>query len=143
MKTKETTAVTLQHSNAHLATKEEAKNLDREATQIIKAMKTGWLSLGLVAKRMSETRAYEPLGFRSMHAWMESRFGEQIASAYQSMRAIKALEVIPESKLEKIETRNAQVLVRLPAKERTSDEWIEKAANLPERQLNQNKRECM
>jgi hypothetical protein len=134
-KTQDTTAVTLQHLRPRLATNEEAVGLDREATQIFKEMKRSWLSLGLVMKRVSETQAYEQLGFRSMRAWMESRFAEQVASAYQAMRAVRALEGVPESKLEKIGTRNAQVLVRLPDKERKSDEWIEKAANLPEREL--------
>jgi hypothetical protein len=134
-KTQGSTATTLQHSSPRLATKEEAKNLDREATQIIKAMKRSWLSLGLVMTRMSESRAYEQLGFRSMRAWMESRLGEQMASAYQSMRAVRALEGVSESKLEKIGTRNAQVLVRLPEKERKSDRWIDKAATLPEKEL--------
>src|SRR5579864_97427 len=128
-----TTAGTLQHSRPRLATKEEAAGLDREATQIIKEMKRSWLSLGLVMKRVSETQAYEQLGFRSIRAWTESRLGEQMASAYQSMRALRALEGVPESKLERIGTRNAQVLVRLPEKERKSDQWIEKAAKLPER----------
>ena len=134
-KTQGSTATTLQHSRAHVATKEEAVDLDRKATQIIKEMKRSWLSLGLVMKRVSETQAYEQLGFRSMRAWMESRLGEQMASAYQSMRAVRALEGVPESMLEKIGTRNAQVLVRLPEKERKSDQWIEKAAKLPEREL--------
>lgn len=132
---KGSTATTLQHSRAHLATKEEAKDLDHEAIQIFKEMKRSWLSLGLVMKRVSETQAYEQLGFRSMRAWMGSRFGEQMASAYQAMRAVKALDGVPESKLEKIGTRNAQVLVRLPEEERKSDQWIEKAAKLPEREL--------
>jgi hypothetical protein len=135
MKTNETAAGTLQHLRTHLATKEEAKSLDREAIQIIEAKRTGWLSLGLVVKKMIETRAFEQLGFSSMHAWMESRLGEQMASAYQSLRAVRALDGVPESKLEKIGTRNAQVLVRLPEKERKSDEWIDKAATLPERAL--------
>jgi hypothetical protein len=39
-------------------------------------MKRSWLSLGLIMKRVSETQAFAQLGFRSMHAWMESRFGE-------------------------------------------------------------------
>ena len=134
-KTRDSTAVTLQHSMARFATKEEAKDLDRKATQIIKEMKRSWLSLGLVMKRVSETQAYEQLGFRSMRAWMESRFGEQVASAYQAMRAVKALDGVHESKLEKIGTRNAQVLVRLPEKVRKSDAWIDKAATLPEREL--------
>jgi hypothetical protein len=33
---------------------------------IIKAMKSGGLSLGLAIKKMIETRAFEQLGFRSM-----------------------------------------------------------------------------
>src|ERR1700681_2363782 len=134
-KTQGSAATTLQHSRLHVATKEEAKGLDDVAAQIIKEMKRSWLSLGLVMKRVSETQAYEQLGFRSMRAWMESRLGEQMASAYQSMRAVKALDGVPESKLEKIGTRNAQVLVRLPEKERKSEEWIAKAADLSERQL--------
>lgn len=135
MKKTEPTAGTLQQSRSCLATNEEARNLDREATEIIKTMKTGWLSLGLVVKKVIETRAFEQLGFRSMRAWMESRLGEQMASAYQSLRVVRALEGVPELKLEKIGTRNAQVLVRLPEKERKSDEWIAKAGALPERQL--------
>jgi hypothetical protein len=135
-KTQGTTATTLQHSmRPRLASKEEAVGLDHVATQIIKEMKRSWLSLGLVMKKVSETQAYEQLGFRSMRAWMESRLGEQMASAYQSMRAVRALDGVSESKLEKIGTRNAQVLVRLPEKERKSDRWIEKAAKLPEREL--------
>jgi hypothetical protein len=135
MKSTERTAGTLQHSRSRLATKEEARNLDREATEIIKAMKTGWLSLGLVVKKMIETRAYEQLGFTSMRAWMDSRLGEQTASAYQALRAVRALDGVPISQLERIGTRNAQVIARLPQKERRSDEWIAKAADLPERQL--------
>jgi hypothetical protein len=134
-RTQNTTATTLQQPKTRLATKEEAKDLDREVTQLFKEMKRSWLSLGLVMKRVSETQAYEQLDFRSMRAWMESRFSEQIASAYQAMRAVKALDGVPESKLEKIGTRNAQVLVRLPEKERKSDEWINKAQTLPERTL--------
>jgi hypothetical protein len=38
-KTQDKTPITLQHSMPRFATKEEAKHLDREATQIIKAMK--------------------------------------------------------------------------------------------------------
>jgi hypothetical protein len=134
-KTQATTAVTLQRSRPHVATKEEARALDHQATQIIKFVRRSWLSLGLIMKGVRETQAYEQLGFRSMRAWIESRFGEQMASAYQSMRAVRALEGVPESKLEKIGTRNAQVLVRLPEKDRKSDEWITKAATLPEREL--------
>jgi len=135
MKPQDATAPTLQHSRAHLATKEEAKNLDQEADQIIKAMKRSWLSLGMVVKKMSETRAFEQLGFKSMRAWMESRFGERMASAYQSLCAVRALDGVPEEKLEKIGTRNAQVLIRLPDHERKSDVWIKKAQTTPERQL--------
>jgi hypothetical protein len=135
MKTMVRNVGTLQHSREHLATKEEAKDLDRDATQIIKEMRRSWLSLGLVIKTMIETRAFGQLGFKSMHAWMESRLGEQMASAYQSLRAVRALDGVPESKLEKIGTRNAQVLVRLPEKERKSDEWVTKAATLPEKEL--------
>jgi len=124
MKTTETTAGTLHHSRSRLATKEEARNLDREATEIIKTMKTGWLSLGLVVKKMIETRAFEQLGFTSMRAWMESRLREQTASAYQALRAVRALDGIPISQLERIGTRNAQVIARLPEKERRSNEWI-------------------
>jgi hypothetical protein len=118
-----------------MATKEEARSLDHEAIQIIKEMKRSWLSLGLIVKKVSESRAYEQLGFKSMRAWMGSRLGEQAASAYQAMRAVKALDGVPESKLEKMGTRNAQVLVRLPEKDRKSEEWIDKAAKLPERVL--------
>jgi hypothetical protein len=46
------------------------------------------------------------------------------------MRAVRALEGVPESKLEKIGTRNALVLVRLPDRERKRDEWIEKAGDV-------------
>jgi hypothetical protein len=134
-KTQNTTAVTLHKSKPYIATTEEAQSLDREATQLIKAMKRSWLSLGLVVNRMSETRAFEQLGFKSLRMWMDSRLGEQVASAYQALRSVRALAGVPESKLEKIGTRNAQVLVRLPEKERKSDEWIEKAAKLPEREL--------
>jgi hypothetical protein len=112
MKTKETTARTLPHSRPRLATKEEARNLDREATEIIRTMKTGWLSLGLVVKKMAETRAFEQLGFSSMRAWMESRLREQTASAYQALRAVRALDGIPISQLERIGARNAQVIAR-------------------------------
>jgi hypothetical protein len=135
MKTREATAATLRHSKSRLATKEEANNLDREATEILKTLKTGWLSLGLVVKKMVETRAFEQLGFTSMRAWMESRFREQLASAYQALRAVRALEGIPIAQLERIGTRNAQVIARLPEKERRSNEWLAKAADLPERQL--------
>jgi hypothetical protein len=78
---------------------------------------------------MIETRAFEQLGFRSMRAWMKSRLGEQMASAYQAMRAVKALDGVPESKLEQLGARKVQVLVRLPEKDRKSDEWNQKGCD--------------
>jgi hypothetical protein len=105
------TAGTLQHSRPRLATKEEATKLDRKATQIIKAVKSGWLSLGLVVKKMIETRAFEQLGFKSMRAWMESRLGEQTASAYQALRVLEALAAMilntPDEQL-KVETEGGE-----------------------------------
>jgi hypothetical protein len=69
--------------------------MDREATQIIKSMRAGWLSLGLVVKKMIETQAFEQLGFKSVNAWMKFHLGEQLASGYQALRAIRALDAFP------------------------------------------------
>ena len=66
---------------------------------------------------------------------MTARLGGSLSSAFAALRSVRALKGVPEHKLEKIGTRNAQILTRLPPRERTSDEWVEKAAMLPEKEL--------
>jgi hypothetical protein len=117
------------------ATLAEAKEMDRKAVRIIAETKAGWLRLGMLIHKMAETLAFETLGFASMHSWMTKRFGESLSSAYSALRSVRALQGVSEDKLEKIGERNAHVLTRLPVPERTRDEWMEKAANLPTKVL--------
>jgi hypothetical protein len=117
------------------ATLAEANAMDREAVRIAAEMKSGWLRLGTLIHKMAETGAFETLGYSSMHSWMTNRLGESMSGAYSALRSVRALQGISEAKLEKIGTRNAQVLVRLPDRERKSDLWITKAQTLPEKAL--------
>jgi hypothetical protein len=117
------------------ATEAEANAMDREAVRIAAEMRSGWLRLGTLIQEIAETRAFETLGYTSMHSWMTNRLGESMSGAYSALRSVRALRGVSEAKLEKIGERNAHTLTRLPEKERKKDEWIQKAANLPERQL--------
>lgn len=117
------------------ATLAEANAMDQEAVRIIAEIKSGWLRLGILIEKMIKTRAFETLGFPSMHCWMTKRLGESMSGAYSALRSVRALRGIPEAKLEKIGECNAHTLTRLPEKERKSDEWIEKAANLPTKEF--------
>jgi len=47
------------------------------------------------------------------------------------------LEGVPEEQLTRIGVRNAHMLTYLPPKQRTSQEWIERAATLPTKEFKQ------
>jgi len=121
--------------NRKKATRSEAQALDQEAMRIIAEVKSGWLRLGLLIDKMIETCAFEVLGFPSMHAWMQARFGDSLASAYSDLRSVRKLKATPEEKLNRIGERNAHALTHLSERDRTSDEWIEKATLLPTREF--------
>lgn len=112
------------------ATEAEAQVLDKEVIQTLKVMQSSWLRLGSLIQKVIDTRAFEPLGFRTMKDWMDARLGKSMSSAYSALRSVKALKGIPEEKLERISERNAHLLTRLPEGQRRSDMWIEKAATL-------------
>jgi hypothetical protein len=84
-----------------------------------------------------ETRAFEALGFPSFQAWTTERLGESLSNAFSALRSVRALEGVPEEKLKRIGERNAHMLTYLPEKERTSEEWLEKAATLPTKEFKQ------
>jgi hypothetical protein len=113
------------------ATRAEAEAMDKEVVRIVREIRSNWLRLGRLVQRFMETRAFEPLGFPSFHAWMTARLGESLSSAFSALRSVRALEGVPEEKLKLIGERNAHMLTYLPEKDRRSDEWIEKAATLP------------
>src|ERR1700730_11038732 len=109
--------------------------MDKEIVQLVAQMRSGWLGLGKLIQRMIDARAYEALGFRNMHSWMVTRLGPSLASAFSALRTVRALEGVPEEKLQRIGQRNAQMLTYLPEKERESDTWIEKAATFPNKEF--------
>ena len=117
------------------ATEAEARAMDKEAIRIIGEVKSGWLRLGVLIERMVRTNAFEVLGFTSMRSWMEARLGDSLASAYSALRSVRALKGVPEEKLNRIGERNAHALTYLPERERKSDEWIDKAAILPNKKF--------
>ena len=119
------------------ATEAEAKAMDKEAVRIVAEMRTGWFRLRSLIRKMIDTQAYEALGYNTMGAWMSARLGESISSAFSALRSVRALEGVPEEKLKQIGERNAHALTYLPAKERKSNEWIEKAATLPIKEFKQ------
>lgn len=117
------------------ATEAEAQALDQEVIQTLKVMRSSWLRLGSLIQKVIDTRAFEPLGFRTMKDWMDARLGKSMSTAYSALRSVRALKGIPEQKLERIPERNAHLLTRLPEALRRSDPWIEKAATLPTKEF--------
>jgi hypothetical protein len=117
------------------ATEAEARVLDQEVIQTLKTMRSSWLRLGSLIQKVIDTRAFEPLGFRTMKDWMDARLGKSMSTAYSALRSVRALKGIPEQKLERIPERNAHLLTRLPETERKSDGCIEKAATLPTKEF--------
>jgi len=113
------------------ATRAEAEAMDNEVVRIVAEIRSNWLRLGSLIQRMIDSRAYEALGFRHMHAWMNARLGDSLSNAFSALRSVRALKGIPEEKLKRIGERNAHILTYLPEKERKSDEWLNKAASLP------------
>jgi hypothetical protein len=111
--------------------------MDREAVRIVAEMRAGWLRLGLLIRKMIDSQAYEALGFPNMHAWMTSRLGESLSNAFSALRSVRALEGVPEEKLNRIGERNAHMLTYLPEKERKSESWIEMAVMLPTKEFKQ------
>jgi hypothetical protein len=105
--------------------------MDAEVVRIVAGIMSSWLRLGSLIQRMIDSRAYEALGFRHMHAWMNARLGDSLSNAFSALRSVRALKGIPEEKLKRIGERNAHILTYLPEKERKSDEWLNKAASLP------------
>jgi hypothetical protein len=118
-------------------TESEAKAMDREAVKMVAELKSGWLRLGSLIRKIIDTRAYEALGFPSLQAWMDARLGESASSAFSALRSVRALEGVPKEKLSRIGERNASALTYLPAKERKSEEWIQKATTLPTKEFKQ------
>src|SRR5690348_6950815 len=96
--------------------KAEAEAMDKEIAQLVAQMRSGWLRLGKLIQRMIDARAYEALGFRNMHSWMNARLGPSLASAFSTVRSVRALEGVPEEKLQQIGQRNAHMLTYLPGK---------------------------
>jgi hypothetical protein len=119
------------------ATEAEAKAMEKEAIRIASDMRTGWLRLGSLIRKMIDSRACEALGYQSMDSWMNARLGQSISSAFSALRSVRALEGVPEEQLNRIGERNAHALTYLAAKERKSEEWIEKAATLPTKEFKQ------
>src|SRR5258707_399667 len=103
------------------ATAAEAKAMDKEAVRIAAEMRAGWLRLGLLIHKMIDSQAYEALGFPNMHAWMTSRLGESLSNVFSALPSVRALEGVPEEKLNLIGERNAHMLTYLPAKECKSE----------------------
>jgi hypothetical protein len=119
------------------ATEAEAKAMDEEAIRIVRLMRSNWLRLGRLVQKIIDTQAFEALGFPNMQAWMNARFGESLSSAFSALRSVRALRGVPEEKLNQIGERNAHALSCLPEKVRKSDEWLDKAANLPTKEFQQ------
>jgi hypothetical protein len=119
------------------ATEAEAKVMDKEVTLIVGQMKSNWLRLGGLIQQFIDTQAFEVLGFPNMHAWMTTRLGESMSSAFSSLRSVRALRGVPEEKLSQIGERNANALTYLPVKERKSEKWLQKAATLPIKEFKQ------
>jgi len=119
------------------ATEVEAKVMEKEAIRIVAEMRTGWFRLGSLIRKIIDTQAYEVLGYDTLDAWMKARLGESVSSAFSALRSVRALEGVPEEQLERIGERNAHALTYLPPKQRTSQEWIEKAAALPTKEFKQ------
>jgi hypothetical protein len=117
------------------ATEAEARALDQKVIQTLEVMRSSWLRLGSLIQKVIDTRAFEPLGFRTMKDWMDARLGKSMSTAYSALRSVRALKGIPEQKLERIPERNAYHLTRLPETERQSDRWVEKAATLPTKEF--------
>ena len=126
-----------QPKRRHTATKAEAEVMDREALRIVDEMRSSWLRLGLLLRKMIDTRAYAALGFPSMHAWMNARLGQSMSAAFSAMRSVRALHGVSEERLKQIGERNAHALTYLPEKERKSQEWLDKAATLPTKEFKQ------
>jgi len=122
----------------HQATKAEAQAIDKQVTRIVGDMKSNWLRLGNLVQRVIDTRAWAPLGFPNMDAWINARLGESARrTAYLAVRNLKALKGIPEEKLKQIGPKNAEALTYLPERQRKSEEWIDKAATLPVKEFKQ------
>ena len=119
------------------ATEAEAKTMDNEVVHIVGQMRSNWLRLGRLIQEISDTQAFVPLGFPNMNAWMTSRLGESLSSAFSALRSVRALRGVPEEKLKQICERNANALSYLPEKMRKSDEWLDKAATLPIKEFKQ------
>jgi hypothetical protein len=113
------------------ATKAEAEAMDREVVRVVGEIRSNWLRLGRLVRKVMVTQAWEVLGFPNVHAWMKDRFGESLSNAFSAMRSVRALEGVPEEKLRRIGERNAHALTHLPEKDRRSEEWLQKAATLP------------
>src|SRR4051812_27646309 len=88
-----------QPKRRHTATRAEADAMDREAIRIVDEMRSNWLRLGLLLRKMIDARAYAVLGYPSMHAWMNARLGQSMAAAFSAMRSVSALHGVSVERL--------------------------------------------
>ena len=114
------------------ATKAAAKQITAELRDDLKRLETGCFALGRKVATAVDRHVPEALGMNMMD-WMEDTFSASVSVVFRSLRAFRALKGVPEEKLKEIIQANAVNIARLPEKVRKSDEWVDKAATMPEK----------
>ena len=122
---------------ATMATEREAREVTSELINKFRLLGTAWFQLGKEVKDCLARQVPRAYGLatagKPINAieWMEVCFPNSRAKIYRALKIATVLEKVPEDKVNLLTEGNAYYLTTLPAKLATSDEWLAKAAAMP------------
>lgn len=112
-------------------TKAEAQCRTAKHKRDFSAIEKSWFSLGKEVAESVRLQVPAKLGM-NMRAWLDQTFSASSSHIFRQLQNLRALDGVPEAKLERMPEGNAHELAtKLPEKMRKSPEMVEKAINLP------------
>src|ERR1019366_9747101 len=97
-----------------ITTQEAQKRTDRHKEDFA-GLRKGWVRLAKDVAESVDLHVPAALGM-TMDEWLEQTFQESRSNIKDQLRKLRALEGVPEEKLEQISPGNASQLTRLPEK---------------------------
>ena len=107
-------------------TKREAETRTSQHKKDFAGLQKGWHLLGKEVAKSVDLGVPAKLG-KTMRAWLDETFEQSSSHIFRQLQNLRALDGVPDKKLEQIPEGNAHQLTRLPEKIRKSAEVIEKA----------------
>lgn len=134
---KKKTEIAIEPTRATMATEREAKAATEGLREKFRLLGTAWFQLGKEVKDCLARQVPRAYGMattgKPINAiqWLEETFPGSRAKIYRALKIATVLEKVPEEKVNLLTEGNAYYLTTLPMGMATSDEWLAKAAAMP------------